>query len=123
MEAALILTESPRGAAALLRLAIQKLCEALGEKGSVDDMIGSLVKKGLLLQVQQSLDIVRVTGNNAVHPGQMDVKDVEVAASIFPLVNIIVEQMIAGPKKIGALYGTLPQRARDAIARRDAPKS
>lgn len=55
-EARAILNLSPRGASALLRLAIQKLCIHLGEKeNNHDDAIGSLVKKGLLPNVQKGL--------------------------------------------------------------------
>ena len=119
-EAARIIAQSPRGAAALLRLAVQKLCIDLGGKGrKIDDDIKMLVSKGLLPLVQQSLDVVRVTGNNAVHPGQIATDDPEVAASLFPLVNIIVEQMISAPKQIAALYGGLPEGARAAIEKRD----
>jgi Surface-adhesin protein E len=53
------------------------------------------VKNGLPETVQKSLDVVRVTGNNAVHPGQMDAADVNAAASLFALVNVIVEYMHA----------------------------
>lgn len=121
-EARGIVNESPRGAAALLRLCIQKLCKALGEKGrNIDDDIASLVKKGLNPIVQKSLDVVRVIGNEAVHPGTIDLKDDRATAlQLFKLVNLIAEQMITLPKSISTIYDSLPEEKRKAIDRRDA---
>jgi hypothetical protein len=112
---------SPRGAAALLRLAVQKLCAVLGESGKdINADIASLVTKGLSVQIQQALDIVRVIGNEAVHPGQIDLNDdPATAASLFELVNLIIEERISEPKRRAEMYAKLPASKRDAIAKRD----
>lgn len=121
LEAANIYTVSPRGAAALLRLAIQKLMAHLGEEGkNINDDIASLVLKGLPKQVQQAMDVVRVTGNNAVHPGKLDANDIGMAQQLFPLVNIIVEYQISMPSRVQELYDALPAGALAGIERRDA---
>src|SRR3989344_5602104 len=76
LESAIIFNDSVRSSAALLRLALQKLCKQLGEKGdNINADIKNLVKKGLNSQIQQSLDILRITGNNAVHPGEINVEE------------------------------------------------
>ena len=120
-EAATIVTRSPRGAAALLRLSVQKLCKQLGESGKhLDKDIASLVKKGLPSRIQKALDIVRVSGNNAVHPGRIDFKDdQETATALFGLVNSIADAMITQEKKTDELYQNLPECKRKRIAERD----
>ena len=120
MEATAIHTKSPRGATALLRLSIQILAKELGEKGNnINTDIGNLVKKGLPEIVQQSLDIVRVTGNDAVHPGQIDTDNTKTVSQLFDLVNIIVEYMIALPKKVSGIYKGLPTEKVKGINERD----
>jgi hypothetical protein len=120
-EARLIAQESPRGAAALLRLCVQQLCQSLGESGeNINADIASLVKKGLPVEIQQALDIVRVVGNNAVHPGELSPADVsDVCLTLFSLVNHIVEDRIARPKKLANLFSQLPGNALAQIQRRD----
>jgi uncharacterized protein DUF4145 len=79
------------------------------------------VEQGLPTQIQQALDVIRVVGNNAVHPGELDPGDIaEMVSPLFELTNQIVEEMISKPKKLNALYGKIPKNARDAILRRDA---
>ena len=124
VEAASIVDKSPRGAAALLRLCLQKLTAHLGLKGkNLDDDIGALVKKGLDHRIQKALDVVRVIGNQAVHPGQIDLRDDKGTASkLFGLVNVIVEATISTPKHIEAMFETLPDGALKAIEKRDGIK-
>jgi len=102
LEAATILQDSPRGAGALLRLALQKLVDSLVEgKNDLNEKIGILVQRGLDKKIQQALDIVRVIGNEAVHPGQIDLNDSpQIVHYLFKLVNIIAQKMITEPKEI-----------------------
>jgi hypothetical protein len=120
-EARAIVASSPRGAAALMRLVIQKLCAHLGEKGkNIDDDIACLVSKGLNPLVQKSLDVVRVIGNEAVHPGTIDLKDDSgTALRLFGLVNAIADQMITHPKSVQEMYDQLPPGKLAAIDARN----
>ena len=121
-EARATLSISPRGAAALLRLSIQKLCKYLGEEGkNINKDIASLVEKGLPKKLQQALDSVRVVGNNAVHPGQIDLSDnIEIANKLFVFVNIICDNQISQPKLIDEFYNSeIPENIRKTIEKRD----
>ena len=71
--------------------------------------------------IQKVLDVVRVVGNKAVHPGQIafDVDDKATATMLMRLLNIIVERMITEPKEIGSLYQGLPESVRESIEKRD----
>ena len=125
-EAREIFARSPRAAAALLRLCVEKLLkEITGEtKAPINDMISSLVAKGLPEEIQQSLDYCRLIGNNAVHSGTIDFNESsDVAECLFEMVNWIVEDRISRPKRAAERYASLPAGARAAIEKRDAKAS
>lgn len=124
LEASSILNLSPRGAAALIRLSIQKLCKHLGQSGeNINSDIKALVAAGLDARVQKALDAVRVIGNNAVHPGKIDFTDDRATAeSLFHLLNLIAEKTISEPKHVDEVYAGLPEHLRKAIEDRDRKK-
>lgn len=123
-EARQVATASPRSAAALLRLCIERLCKHLGTKGkNLSEDISNLVERGLTPDLQKMLDSVRVIGNHAVHPGKLDEDDnKERVLLLFEFVNLIAEQMISQPQKIKGLYDSLPEDDLRRIERRDQSK-
>jgi hypothetical protein len=125
-EAVEIVGRSPRGAAALLRLCVQKLCVHLGQPGrNINDDVKSLVASGQLRpMITQAMDTVRIAGNEAVHPGELNLDDdPELVQSLFEFVNLIAEEAITGPAKVQAMYNRLPDEKRAAVDRRDGVAS
>lgn len=122
LEASRIFSRSPRGAAALLRLGLQKLCKGLGEKGeNINEDIRALSTKGTLSPaVVKVADTVRIAGNNAVHPGEMSDEDFDyVASKMFELLNFIVKKAITEPRELEILYEMTPEAPRRSAEQRD----
>lgn len=121
-EACLVLKYSPRSSAALSRLAIEKLVDHLeGDGNDLNSKIADLVSKGLPVRIQQMLDSVRVIGNNAVYPGEIDLSDnAQLASSLLKFINLIVENQISQPKKINEIYNNLPESNLKSIKKRDS---
>lgn len=133
-EARGIFNLSPRGSAALLRLAIEQLCHhLLPSKPALNDAIAELAARtkrgednGIPPSIQKALDTVRVIGNHAVHPGEIQLNDDRpTAAKLFNLVNHIIEYTITIPNDLAATYAdNVPATTQAAIEKRDnKPKS
>lgn len=124
VEAAMIINESPKGAAALLRLALQELLHHLGYEGKINNSIATLVKEGLNPNVQIALDTLRVVGNNCVHPGQIVFDDnKEDAKKLFSLLNYITDELVTRPKERERLFQDLvPDTTKEHIQQRDRSK-
>jgi hypothetical protein len=123
LEAASIVNKSPRGACALLRLAIEKLCNQLidpsNKKLHLDKKIELLKSKGLTERIYKNLLSVRVIGNEAVHCGTLDLKDnLEVTKQLFYLVNRIAEELITNPKNDESMFQSLPDNKAEEINKR-----
>ena len=59
--------------------------------------------------IQKSLDLVRVIGNEAVHPGTIDLgDDRKTALGLFTLINLIATAMITEPKEVDEMYAEYP---------------
>lgn len=122
-EAASVLPNSSKAAAALLRLGLQKLCIHLGEKGeNINADIRSLSSKGVVPPtVITAADTLRITGNCAVHPGEMSDSDIDdIAEKLFSLLNYIVKRAITDPKEVMAIYGKTPEKPRIAAENKDS---
>jgi hypothetical protein len=122
-EARQIVDDSPKAAAALLRLAMEKLVQDLtgNEDQSLYNGIGELVKEGRIDErIQKALDAVRVTGNDYVHAGEIySPDDRETALRLFELVNVIVELTITREKMIEEAYNEIPENKMNGIEQRD----
>jgi hypothetical protein len=113
-EASQLFEASPRGAAALLRLTIEKLCNELGVSGeSLKGDIPLFLRQDIDTRAQKVLDAARMIESNAVRPGQISLEDDRAtAASLSGLVNLICEKMIMEPAHLQAVYTRLRERAR-----------
>lgn len=118
-EASSIANQSPRAACALLRLAIELLLKELGETGTINEGIKNLVKKRIDVRVQKALDVVRVTGNNAVHPGEIVIDDNTDVQMLFNLINFIGEELITKPNRVDEMFNNLPEKDKKTIEKRD----
>ncbi|MED4136004.1 DUF4145 domain-containing protein [Priestia megaterium] len=123
-EATLVFKHSPRASAALLRLAIETMIPLLDDyeikRDNLNTMISKLVAKGIPEYIQQSLDTIRIYGNEGIHPGEIVLLDDQDTVSfMFELINDMVEELITRKKKIKETYSKIPLSKIQAIFKRD----
>lgn len=117
-EAALIFQLSPRSAAALIRLALEKLCEYLGvRKKNIKESIEELAKQQIIpFRVAQAADNIRLIGNANVHAGIIGDEILEdINPAIFTYINLIVDYAITKPKEIDEINALFPEQKRANI--------
>jgi hypothetical protein len=120
-EAQKVASISPRSAAALLRLALQLLVDQIQPGNeNLNAKIGKISAAGVPEKLINAMDALRVIGNNAVHPGQISVDDLQTVRSLFDLLNLLGELLVGEPSRVQRLYEMLPPGAREAIERRDS---
>ena len=103
-EAAAVANKSPRAAAALLRLALQELCKSLKCEGdNLQKQIERLAESGKVSSdVIKAADIVRLVGNDAVHPNRVGIdieNDPGIVPALFWFINLIAEKAISEPRR------------------------
>ena len=116
-EASQILEASPRGAAALLRIAIEKLCKELGVSGeSLKDDIAFFVREDMDARVQKVLDAAQIIESNAMRPSQIGLgEDRATAETLSGLVNLICEKMIMEPRHLQEVHTKVREDARTGM--------
>lgn len=116
LEASRVVALSPTSAAALLRLALQLLLEEiLGESstGNIFKDINILKQRPLDSSLIKALDIIRISGNESVHPGTLNLaENKDDALYLFDLLNMICDQCFTQPRKMQEMYERLPESKR-----------
>ena len=93
-EAAAILNKSPRGAAALMRICIQKLLPLLKDNGTDRSHYDSaLMRKGLEVEIQQAMEVLQVLQSDSAQLTTFESQeDKEMAFRIIDSLTAILER-------------------------------
>jgi hypothetical protein len=117
-EAAAVASASPRAAAALLRMCIEGLCKEVAGKPKFDAAIAELVRRGIPVEIQLAMDVVRANGNEVMQAGRRYGDDDHATVSIlFRLANSIVTWAITEKNQLRELYEKIPQEKREHLER------
>ena len=117
IEAANVLNDSARASGALMRLALELLLQHInGNTLKLNDNINELIKKNVPGPIIKAASILRVNGNDILHTGEIKVFEKrEEVVYLFELFNMIVEELILGPKKLNEFYERIPESVKEKI--------
>lgn len=121
-EAQAVAGASPRAAAVLLRVALERLMSEAGSSGkTLNDAIGDYVAAGgVPAELQQAMDTVRITGNDAAHPEELRLDDTAGGvAALFEIVNELVDRLVGFKARMARIYENLDPAKLDQVKRRD----
>lgn len=120
-EAAAIASDSPRAAAALLRMCIEGLCKEISGKPKFDAAMDELARRGIPEEIETAMDVIRMNGNEVMHAGRLyGQDDAGTVSMLFRLANVIVTWAITDRKMLQSLYTDIPADKREAVAKRRA---
>lgn len=111
-EAKTVLNMSPKSACALLRLALEMLLNELDIGGrTLNDKINNYCNDfDSNNRLIKAFHLVSIVGNEAVHPGVIDIDDNEdIARAMFEILNEIVDETITKKNKMDAIFEYLPE--------------
>lgn len=117
-EAKIVLNISPKSACTLLRLALEMLLNELDMDGrTLNDKINNYCNDfDSNNRLIKAFHLVRIVGNEAVHPGTIDIDDNEdVARAMFEILNEIVDETITKKNKMDAIFEYLPEEKINSI--------
>ncbi len=116
-EAGEVLNDSTRASGALMRLALELLLQHInGNTLKLNDNINELIKKNVPGPIIKAASILRVNGNDILHTGEIKVFEKrEEVVYLFELFNMIVEELILGPKKLNEFYERIPESVKEKI--------
>ncbi len=116
IEASKVVGLSPISAAALLRLALQLLLKEVLQEDSTGNIyrdINKLKDQSIDTNLIRALDIIRISGNESVHPGTLDLNENrDDAIYLFALLNMICDQFFTQPRKMQEMYERMPESKR-----------
>ncbi|ESZ07256.1 hypothetical protein X736_13275 [Mesorhizobium sp. L2C089B000] len=113
-------------------MCIEGLCKSVTKKDNFNDAVHELELRGVPKQITVAMDVVRLTGNEVLHAGQLyGQDDAATVATLFRLANLIVQWAITdqnslqelvmsiGPERFAAIDET--RKKKEATAFQKAP--